>query len=70
MVKKVKRQHNIYISDEGDNESKVVIKGNNLNLRWFEDSIIIWSGKKNMSIILLEAIEEHLEMGRKNHGTK
>jgi len=59
-MKKSKRRHNIYLSDEMKDNTKVVIKGNNLNLRWFNKSIIVWSGKKDLPVELLEIIEKTL----------
>jgi hypothetical protein len=59
--KKIKRQHNIYLSDEGDNETKIVIKGNNLDLRWFNNAIIVWSGEKDIAVKVLEIVEKTLK---------
>lgn len=39
-----KRTSDIYLSDEGNN-SKYVIKGNDLTCRWIDRSIIVWSEK-------------------------
>jgi len=61
----MKRRHNIYLSDEGDCTTKVVIKGNNLNLRWFNKSIIVWSGEKDLPVRILEIVKKVLDKQNK-----
>lgn len=62
-------KHNIYLSDEGNLKNKVVIKGNDLELRWLNDSILVWSKKNNSDILrsILYEINNSLKQGKKEN---
>ncbi len=61
--KKHKSKHDIYLSDEMKDDTKIVIKGNKLNLRWFDKAILVWSEKNGQCLPkkFLEIIEKVLE---------
>jgi hypothetical protein len=59
------KRHNIYLSGEEIDIEFVKIKGNNLNLRWFDKCILVWSDNDNKNPTpkaLLEIIEEALKI--------
>jgi len=60
MKKQKESKHDIYLSDEGDCNRKVVIKGNNLNLQWINDAILVWSDR-NITI-------QTIKINKKNRG--
>lgn len=59
-----KAKHNIYLSGNRLSENQIIIRGNKLNLRWFESCLLIWSDKddKNPKAKrILELIEDELK---------
>ena len=63
-----KSKHDIYLSDEGKDSNKYVIKGNNLTCRWIERSILVWSEKDGIPdfVKLLSRMEnERSRMAKK-----
>jgi hypothetical protein len=60
--KKVKKsKYDLYLSNECKDETKIVIKGNNLNCRWFGNTILIWSDKDIGDKLRLEKLYDFLE---------
>ena len=67
-MKTKKSKHNIYLSDEGKDNSKYVIKGNRLTCRWIDRSILVWSEEDGVPdfVILLSRMEnERSRMAKK-----
>lgn len=62
------RKHNIEIFGILT-DNHITIKGNKLNLRWFDDCILVWSDKNNREPLpkkFLEIIEEVIEKDKKS----
>jgi hypothetical protein len=58
-------RHNIYLSGNQLSDNVIIIKGNRLNLRWFDKCILVWSDEDSVFPIpkkLLEIIEEALKI--------
>ena len=59
----MKARHNIYLSGNKLTENQIIIRGNKLNLRWFNKCILVWSDKDNKEPLpkkFLEIIENAL----------
>lgn len=68
MAKVKKSKHDIYLSDEGKDDNKYVIKGNKLNCRWVDRCIIVWSeqdGQPDFIKLLNRMENERSRMAKK-----